>query len=720
MLISFSKYNADPKSNTVQDAVSYPSAAAIPKPGPGGTNRLFWRDPVPEMLLGDTTLMRAAIRAAPGQHKYRSCVLTFATDDVDCGAFNAGDPQLRGEVDLAVRLWVEHAFAGIPTRCRPPILATTHTHLGALEVNLLVPRWIIRSDGAIRSFNPDPPGPASRAGWDAYEDLLNDRFGWADPRDPARRRLVDVPNWKLKDRAELMRNGDSPYPDPRETLARRLYADVASGKIKNRNGVLERLHKIGEQEGFVIHAVRPHHITIGACDAKPAQRQRLRGLLFSDAFCAPSDILPNPDEREQQAIRRAEFRATAASRLQASWERRAKFNCSRYGLGTWPDPVFEDWEQEPIAIPPRLIPAVRLPSTIPAKKKDATDARPATNTYPDGTPTFDTLAELGPVFDGAGHSAGSEDRSAGNRNRSPRRGNHGLDRFAQALAGPIGPGLIFKALIARLRLLIPKLCDRSVLQKIANAAPAALSVQLSQLQNSLEVLNDTITNRLNRRSGFAREFTSSHGTVPADPYDITDVDWPDHATSQAPRSPRKTRRRDHKSAEGYYGDAVDSLGKHAEISRQSDQTDGLGNVVANPQHKAGEHFQPTGQNRQAFDGDRQRSEHDTRLAERARPPQGSRAELLSQICTARATLPVELADSVRIHIDSGQKPDPHDRGDYVNASDFTYSISIWRVSGKENAVMALLKAVRVNASKPDIQNAEEDQSEPNENLFPEP
>ncbi|MFD1807438.1 hypothetical protein ACFSHQ_02765 [Gemmobacter lanyuensis] len=77
------------------------------------------RDPVPEILMGDPALARAAIRMAPGQLKYRSAVLTFATEDVDVAAFNRGDPSARGAIDLAVGLWCEIAFAGVPPRCRP-------------------------------------------------------------------------------------------------------------------------------------------------------------------------------------------------------------------------------------------------------------------------------------------------------------------------------------------------------------------------------------------------------------------------------------------------------------------------------------------------------------------------------------------------------------------------------------------------------------------------
>jgi len=94
---------------------------------------------------------------------------------------------------------------------------------------------------------------------------------------------------------------------------------------------------------------------------------------------------------------------------------------------------------------------------------------------------------------------------------------------------------------------------------------------------------------------------------------------------------------------------------------------------------------------------------------------------LSQLCTARATLSSELAVSVRINTDNvAQKPDQHDPADYIDTTDFTYSISIWTINGPEKAVKALLKAVGVNSSKPDIQNIEEDQSEPAEDMFPEP
>jgi hypothetical protein len=292
MMITFSDYGGDPQSAGATRADRYMSDRDVLKPAAKGPRQWVRRDPAPEILIGDIALTRAAIRAAPGQLKYRSGVLSFAPEDIDVTRFNAGGPDLRSAINLALGLWIEIAFAGVPEDARPPVFVTTHTHTARLEVNFLSPRWILRSDGKIRSYNPDPPGPESQALWTAYQDLLNARYGWADPDAPDRQRLVQLPHWRVKQRAELRRAGVAEAPDLRERLAEGVLDGVRAGEICNREDVVNWLRKKGEQEGFVIHDVQLAHVTIGAADAPPHQRTRLKGLLFSDRFSTPESILP--------------------------------------------------------------------------------------------------------------------------------------------------------------------------------------------------------------------------------------------------------------------------------------------------------------------------------------------------------------------------------------------------------------------------------------------
>lgn len=127
-----------------------------------GRARQVTRDPVPEILAGDASALRRQIAALPFQRRYRFGMLSFAAQDVDVAAFNAGDPASRFAVGQALDLLRETLWPGVPVPARPMLYVTTHTHTGRLEVNFAVPR--------------------------AARDVLNQRFGWADPEDPRRAR----------------------------------------------------------------------------------------------------------------------------------------------------------------------------------------------------------------------------------------------------------------------------------------------------------------------------------------------------------------------------------------------------------------------------------------------------------------------------------------------------------------------------------------------------
>lgn len=561
MLMSFSKYAKDAEGPSAQDAVEYMSAHAVPKPTFRGVV-MVRRDPVPEILIGDPALARAAIRMSPGQLKYRSAVLTFAAEDVDVTAFNAGDPLARGAVDLAVRLWTEVGFAGVLPRLRPPVFATTHTHLGRLEVNLLAPRWISRSDGALRSFNIDPPGPASRELWDAFEDLLNHRFGWADPRDPARRRLLQAPDWHMKQQKTAERAGDIWTADLRSHLVTELSATASAGHLFSRATVLDHVQGLCRRHGLVLHGVGPSHMTIGAPDAPAAQRIRLTGQMFAEDFAGPGVVPP-----EAVAARSAEL-ASTNTRLETAWRKRALFNADRYGLGAWPEPSFRagDWSAGPMAATPRWIPTNRL-SPITLEPRHAAPAIDL-DTYGASAPAPDP-SPLAVAF-GAGIGTGPQDRGLGSRGSGARPGYPDLDRYARTLAGPAGPGRILAALTARFLAVLPRLGVQLTLLRFARAIPDRLST-LPRLVRTLETLNASLAHHKHR---------AKHVAIPVRNPDDNggETDGSDLAASPVAGGARRVGQHAHGADGNHHALPWYDRGEPADNGRSPDSKSGSGDL----------------------------------------------------------------------------------------------------------------------------------------------
>ncbi|MFW2590194.1 hypothetical protein [Sagittula sp. SSi028] len=335
MLITFGKHSTDPTGDGAQDAVSYMCAPEVTKQGHGAAQKVP-RSPAPEILLGEPAMARAAIRIAPGKHKYRFAVLSFAPEDISTERFNAGDPVTRKQVSELIETCLDLAFAGVPKPDRPPVLITTHTHLGRMELNVLLPRWVVRPDGKRRSFNPDPPGRNNRAGWQAFEDVVNDRFGWADPRDPFRQQLVRHPDWYLKRQRNAERFGDTSKRDIRQQLTAKLLRCYELGLIRGRKDVFDAVRVGSTHFGMRILSHTDRHITIGPPDAPAPARIRLTGALFSAQGL--SAALSAEKARQLRDKRWQEIKH-APQRLAQAWARRAKFNLSRYGLGLWPDPA---------------------------------------------------------------------------------------------------------------------------------------------------------------------------------------------------------------------------------------------------------------------------------------------------------------------------------------------------------------------------------------------
>ena len=166
MLITFSRYFGGEGAGSGPDRflplTRYMDAPVVMKQL-GPRREAVPREPRPEILVGCADTLRRTLAGLPFRRRYASLVLSFAREDIDCAAFNAGDSCLRGQVDLTLQLVLDLAWAGIPPEARPVCYATTHSHTGRLEVNLALPRAVFRPDGRIMSHNPHPPGTVSRS-----------------------------------------------------------------------------------------------------------------------------------------------------------------------------------------------------------------------------------------------------------------------------------------------------------------------------------------------------------------------------------------------------------------------------------------------------------------------------------------------------------------------------------------------------------------------------
>ena len=317
-------------------------ASPIMRKEVGGRVVEIVRNPPPEVLRGDEQLLRLTLQQQTSKRKYSVLTLSFAREDIDVAAFNAGEPQSRRLIDLALTLALETAFAGIPPEARPHIFVTTHTHAARVEVNVALPRGVRRPDGSVRAHNPHPPRRGSLLLWDATVDVLNHAFGLADPGDPAWARLLVRPDHLLKREAEEHRAFTAglldalPSADPRLAIAATVAARVAEGAIRSRADVLATLADLIRPEGWVVLRAGRESVTIGVPEAAPPERLELRGPHFAASFTSPAALV-GPHNLAALRAERARVLGTAPERLQATWAARAQATRAHLGQGAWPE-----------------------------------------------------------------------------------------------------------------------------------------------------------------------------------------------------------------------------------------------------------------------------------------------------------------------------------------------------------------------------------------------
>ena len=318
----------------------------------GKTRVLEVREPAPELLLGQPSIVQSAISALRFEKKYRVATLSFAASDIDVEAFNAGEHSARDPVAGAIDLFLEMAFAGVPEPNRPPVFAGTHTHTGRLEINIAMPRFVWTPAGELRSYNPYPPMKGSQNAWDALGDFLTKTFDWENPRSPDNARAIAGPDWLEKRVAAALRdNVKFTTATPKLFMLQGAKRIAASRQGRDRAGFLPLMTKVAA-------AVNYH----------PEPRPGGALALVSETDPHPL-VLHGTCLGTGTAAERALLRPYPKRTLSEYWHRRAAWNASRYAKDAWTltEPNWQERVQTPQLALPSCHPAAPRPVQVPQR-----------------------------------------------------------------------------------------------------------------------------------------------------------------------------------------------------------------------------------------------------------------------------------------------------------------------------------------------------------------
>ncbi len=258
------------------------------------------RDPLPEVLHGNSDQTRDLIDASPNKWTYTAGVISFADND---------DPSPDAQQE-AIELFEALAFAGLD-RDQYDCLWVRHSHEGNVELHFCTPRLELSTGKAL---NIAPPGHESA--FSSLRDLMNKTHGWADPLDPERAREV-----RATIEAPTRAQG-------REELHDWILDQISVGIITDRASMVDAL----ADAGFEIPRTSKNYIT--AKDPATGERWRLKGEIFHDDWQAepPRREIERGPRNDPERPRRLDGISARElqERFQQHCDQRAAYNRDRY------------------------------------------------------------------------------------------------------------------------------------------------------------------------------------------------------------------------------------------------------------------------------------------------------------------------------------------------------------------------------------------------------
>ncbi len=281
------------------------------------------------VLRGDPEDVAMVADTLTFKHRHTSGVIAWAPEDAPT------DAQVEEVLDEFEHL----AWASLePDRyCWTAVLHREEG--GGCHVHVLTARVDLDTG---KSLNIAPPG--WQRTFDPLRDLFNCRYGWAQPDDPARRRLLS-PGPEILKRKHRLRAALQVEPSPKEVIAEYLMVLIEDGQISDRPEALEVL----KEAGLEIPRAGRNYITV--LDPDTGKRHRLRGQIFERDFNAADFSRPAPGpERGTPSAAGQDNRDRVPElqrQLEAAYERRARFHVERYGQSatTSLDGSAADWAE---------------------------------------------------------------------------------------------------------------------------------------------------------------------------------------------------------------------------------------------------------------------------------------------------------------------------------------------------------------------------------------
>ncbi|WP_235623188.1 relaxase/mobilization nuclease domain-containing protein [Campylobacter coli] len=220
-----------------------------------------------KVLQGDEFLTRELIKSMTQKHKTCVGVLSFEEKNIS--------EELKKEIMESF----ENALLTPEMKGRYNILWVEHTDKGRLELNFVIPKIDLESK---KAFNPYYH-PADKKRIETWGDYINLRYGFTDPKDPAKEQTVQG----SKKAKELFKDYES--------LDKILHQQVADEVINSRDELITFL----EQNNIEVTRKGKDYLSIKLPESKKAKR--FKGSIYNEQFTSFAELREIRREKETRA-----------------------------------------------------------------------------------------------------------------------------------------------------------------------------------------------------------------------------------------------------------------------------------------------------------------------------------------------------------------------------------------------------------------------------------